>query len=255
MQSPESVTAALILIGNELLSGRTQDTNLYTIANALGAHGIRLVEARVIADDAAVIQATVNTLRAQCDYVFTTGGIGPTHDDITAENIAAAFGVPLIEHPEARERLLAYFQSRGVEPNEARMRMAKTPEGATLVDNPVSIAPGFCIGNVYVMAGVPRIMAAMLDNILPELRKGNRVLSASVVCNLPEGELAKPLAEIQERFPDADIGSYPGKSEPGKSDSGFRVNLIARSENPETIEQSQRDIVAMIEKLGGAVLD
>lgn len=250
MQATQTVTAALILIGNELLSGRTQDTNLHTLANALGARGIRLAEARVIADDAAVIQDTVNTLRAQCDYVFTTGGIGPTHDDITAENIAAAFGVPLIEHPEARDRLLAYFQSRDVEPNEARMRMARTPEGATLVDNPVSVAPGFRMGNVYVMAGVPRIMSAMLENILPELRQGNRVLSASVICNLPEGELAKPLGEIQARYPDADIGSYPGKS-----DAGFRVNLIARSENPQTIKQSKHDIIAMIETLGGKVID
>lgn len=250
MQATTTVTAALILIGNELLSGRTQDTNLHTIANALGAYGIRLVEARVIADDAQTIQATVNTLRAQCDYVFTTGGIGPTHDDITAENIAAAFDVPLIEHPEARSRLVEYFRGRGIEPNEARMRMARTPEGATLVDNPVSVAPGFCIDNVYVMAGVPRIMAAMLENILPELRKGNLMLSASVVCNLPEGELAAPLGEIQARYADADIGSYPGKSA-----DGFRVNLIARSERRDVLESIEQEFEAMIAELSGNVLD
>ncbi|MBX2880611.1 MAG: hypothetical protein KTR32_11790 [Granulosicoccus sp.] len=250
MPDTKPVTAALILIGNELLSGRTQDTNLHTIANALSAHGIRLTEARVIADVSTVIQATVNTLRAQCDYVFTTGGIGPTHDDITAENVAAAFGVPLIEHPEARDRLLEYFRERGTEPNEARMRMARTPQGATLVDNPVSVAPGFCIGNVYVMAGVPRIMTAMLENILPTLRHGSRVLSASVMCNLPEGELAAPLAEIQARYPSTDIGSYPGKSE-----GGYRVNLIARSEHRDVLAAIEKDIESMIDSLGGDVLE
>jgi len=245
----DSVSAALILIGNELLSGRTQDTNLHTVANALTRVGIKLREARVIADDAAVIQATVNELRNQHDYVFTTGGIGPTHDDITAENIATAFDVPLIEHPEARELLLAYFASRGVEPNAARMRMARTPQGATLIENPVSVAPGFCIGNVYVMAGVPRIMQAMLDNIIPTLRHGTVTHSRSVLCNLPEGELAAPLEVIAKQYPDTDIGSYPGKSS-----ATFKVNLIARGENEVSVDAAEQKIKQMVIDLGGTLL-
>ncbi|MBX2825578.1 MAG: competence/damage-inducible protein A [Gammaproteobacteria bacterium] len=249
MTDPGNVTAALILIGNELLSGRTQDTNLHTLATTLATVGIKLAEARVIADDAQTIQDTINEMRARCTYVFTTGGIGPTHDDITAENVAAAFGVPLIEHPEAKRLLLEYFAGRGVEANAARMRMARTPEGATLVDNPVSVAPGFCIGNVYVMAGVPRIMKAMLDNIVPTLQHGKITHSRSVLCNLPEGELAKPLEAIARKFPDTDIGSYPGKG-----GGSFRVNLIARGEKLESLDAVESAILEMVAELGGDVL-
>lgn len=243
------VTAAVILIGDELLSGRTQDTNLANIAKALGARGIRVAEARVISDVPQTIVNTVNELRLSCDFVFTTGGIGPTHDDITAENIAKAFGVEIELHPEAEKLLLDYFNMRGVEPNEARMRMARIPVGATLVDNPVSIAPGFRMGNVFVMAGVPKIMAAMLDNILPELPDVGQLLSATVVCDLPEGLLAAPLGELSEKNTDVSLGSYPGKS------AEFRqVSLVVRG-----IEQDRVDAVAlqlreMVAELGGQVV-
>ena len=165
-------TAAIILIGNELLSGRTQDTNLKYIASQLCGHGITLRETRVIPDDHQVVVSTVNTLRHAHDYVFTTGGIGPTHDDITADCVADAFGVALPVHPEAERRLLDFFKQRDIEANEDRLRMARIPEGGELIDNPVSAAPGFRIDNVFVMAGVPRIMQVMFDSILPSLRKG-----------------------------------------------------------------------------------
>jgi len=242
-------TAAVLIIGNEILSGRTHDTNLPAIADALGQRGIAVGEARVIPDDATTIQETLNTLRAAHDFVFTTGGIGPTHDDITAENVAAAFGVPLITHPEAKKRLLDYFEGRGVEPNEARMRMARTPEGATLVDNPVSVAPGFQIGNVYVMAGVPKIMQAMLANILPGLPLASELLSQSVVCDLPEGTLAAPLGELQRSHPDVDLGSYPGKT--GES---FRVSLVVRGRDRDRVEEVAQLLEAMIAELGGNII-
>jgi len=246
---PASPTAAVILIGNEILSGRTHDANLPAIAQALGKRGIAMREARVIPDVPEVIQETLNTLRRQHDFVFTTGGIGPTHDDITAENVAAAFGVALITHPEAERRLLEYFESREVEANEARMRMARVPDGASLIDNPVSVAPGFCIGNVYVMAGVPKIMQAMLANILPTLPLAAELLSHTVVCNLPEGTLAAPLGKLSNQYPDMDLGSYPGKT--GQS---FRVALVARGADASRLEQLAADLESMIAELGGEIL-
>lgn len=242
-------TAAVLLIGNEILSGRTKDANLPAIALALGKRGIPVREARVIPDLPEVIQETLNTLRNNYDFVFTTGGIGPTHDDITAENVAAAFSVPLITHPEAEKLLLEYFKSRDVDPNEARMRMARVPEGATLIDNPVSVAPGFRMGNVHVMAGVPKIMQAMLENILPTLPQAAELISHTVVCNLPEGTLAGPLGKLSEKNPDVDLGSYPGKS--GQS---FRVALVARGADASRIEQVASELESMIGTLGGEIL-
>lgn len=247
------LTAAIILIGNEILSGRTHDVNLQSIAVALGERGIAVAEARVIADVPQTIRDTVNTLRQAHDFVFTTGGIGPTHDDITAENVAAAFAVPLIMHPQAESLLLDYFSARGVEVNEARMRMAHVPEGATLVDNPVSVAPGFRIGNVFVMAGVPKIMNAMLANILPTLPQAATLLSQTVVCNLPEGTIAAPLGVLQQQNPDVDLGSYPGKT-PASADKKFSVSLVVRGRDEQRVNDVSAQLRQMIADLGGSEL-
>jgi molybdenum cofactor synthesis domain-containing protein len=219
----KSPTAAVLLIGNEVLSGRTKDKNLGFIADYLTALGIDLMEARVIADDEADIIAAVNALRARYTYVFTTGGIGPTHDDITADCIAKAFGVGISHHPEASDILLKYFAAIGREPNEARMRMARIPHGATLIENSVSKAPGFRIENVFVMAGVPKVMNAMMDAIAPTLSGGVPVKSRTVRFEGGEGDIAKPLKEIQEQYPMLSIGSYPFESE-----QGFNTNLVLR---------------------------
>ena len=195
MTDDKIVTACLVIIGNEILSGRTQDANLAYLAKGLNSVGIRLREVRVIPDVADTIVATVNELRAGFDYVFTTGGIGPTHDDITSETIARAFGVRWVLDPEAKRRLAAGYKDPS-ELNEARLRMAHVPEGAVLIDNPVSRAPGFQIGNVFVLAGVPRVMQAMFDGIKHRLKGGAPVLSRSVVCALPEGILAEGLGTV-----------------------------------------------------------
>ena len=239
------VTAALVLIGNEILSGRTQDSNLNHIARRLTAHGIVLAEARVIADSGTVIQRTINELRAVHDYVFTTGGIGPTHDDITAEHVAAAFSLDLIIHPQARAILQAYYDERGIEMNAARLRMARTPAGASLIPNTVSGAPGFCIGNVYVMAGVPKIMQAMFDNIIGELRHGDKVQSESITCNLPEGVLAAPLGQLQAQFPTFDIGCYPGKFQ-----AESRVSIVIRGTDSDGLAAARQATLELIDSLG-----
>ncbi|HEX2525630.1 MAG TPA: molybdopterin-binding protein [Geminicoccus sp.] len=200
-------TAAVLIIGNEILSGRTQDVNLGYIARELGEIGVRLAEARVVPDIEVEIIDALNALRGRYTYVFTTGGIGPTHDDITSACVAKAFGLPFGRHPEAERRLLDYFPPEKV--NAARMRMAETPEGAELIDNPVSIAPGFRVENVYVMAGVPKIMQAMFDGIKAKLKGGPKLRSKSLTMYTPEGEVAEPLALIQHDHAEIDIGSYP----------------------------------------------
>lgn len=240
-------TAALILIGNELLSGRTQDVNLAHLAKRLGSRGIRLVEARVIADDAAVIVRTVNELRERCDLVFTTGGIGPTHDDITADCIAAAFGVGIGIDPEARRRLETFWRERDITPNEDRLRMARIPEGAHLIENEVSAAPGFSLGNVYVMAGVPRIMQSMLEHVLPLLPEGPLTHSVSVVLGgVGEGEIAAPLRVLQSRYPSVDLGSYPGRM-----DGQSRVELVARGQDEELLAEVREALVDLREQVSG----
>jgi molybdenum cofactor synthesis domain-containing protein len=204
----EPVTACLIIIGNEILSGRTVDANLSYIASRLGEAGIRMAEARVVADDEAAIAEAVNACRARHNYVFTTGGIGPTHDDITAQSIAKAFGRRFERNPEAERRLLAYYPPERV--NAARMSMADMPEGVELIDNPISVAPGFRIENVHVLPGVPQIMQAMLDGLLPHLQGGARVRSRAITVLAPEGDVAAAgLGDIQARFPGLEIGSYP----------------------------------------------
>jgi molybdenum cofactor synthesis domain-containing protein len=238
------VTAAVLIIGNEILSGRTQDANLNFIAKGLAAQGIVLREARVIPDIADVIVATVNELRARHDYLFTTGGIGPTHDDITSDCVARAFGLPLTVHPDAHRQFLSYYKPG--ELNDARMRMAMTPEGATLIVNPISRAPGFRIGNVFVMAGIPSVMQAMFDGVKGGLKGGPPVLSRTVECGIPEGLLAKGLGEIQDRHADLDIGSYPFTRR-----GGFGVALVVRGREPERLERAAAEISQLIRALGG----
>jgi molybdenum cofactor synthesis domain-containing protein len=218
-----ATTAAVLLIGDEVLSGRTKDKNLGFIADYLTALGIDLKEARVVADDASDIIAAVNALRARYTYVFTTGGIGPTHDDITADCIAQAFGVGISHHPDASEILLKYFTEIGREPNEARMRMARIPHGATLIENSVSKAPGFRLENVFVMAGVPKVMNAMMDALSPQLSRGVPVISRTIRFEGGEGDIAKPLKDIQALYPMLSLGSYPFESE-----RGFNTNLVLR---------------------------
>ncbi|EKV27659.1 Molybdopterin binding protein [Caenispirillum salinarum AK4] len=201
------VTAALLVIGNEVLSGRTRDANVQVFAKTLGARGVRLKEVRMVADDKAAIIDAVNALRAANDYVFTTGGIGPTHDDITTDCVAEAFGRAVELNAEAERRLRHHYGSETI--NDARLRMARIPAGAELVDNPVSHAPGFRLGNVFVMAGVPRIAQAMLDTVKDGLRGGAPVHSRAVTAYIREGDIAEPLGAIQERFPAVEIGSYP----------------------------------------------
>ena len=208
MTEPALATAALLIIGDEILSGRTQDTNLATLARALKTRGIRLAEARVVPDEIAEIVAAVTALKDRYAYVFTTGGIGPTHDDITAAAIADAFGRRLVRNEEAARRLAQHYAPGDL--NAARLSMADMPEGAALIDNPVSAAPGFRIANVHVLAGVPRIMAAMLDGLLPGLAGGAPLLARTVVCEgVGEGVLAGGLAALQAAHPAVGLGSYP----------------------------------------------
>src|SRR5499427_6970780 len=201
-------TACLLVIGNEVLSGRTQDANIRFLATGLGAIGIPLREVRVIPDVADTIVATVNEVRKKFDYVFTTGGIGPTHDDITADSIAKAFGVGISEHPEAVARMTRHYGDPALF-TPARRRMARVPHGGTLVDNPVSVAPGFQIENVITFAGIPSVMQGMFHAMKHRLAGGDPVVSRTVRTNLPEGIIAEPLGTLQKRFEDVDIGSYP----------------------------------------------
>ena len=201
-------TAALVIIGNEVLSGRTQDANTQYLAGELKTLGIRLVEVRIIADVEDAIINAVNALRAAHDYVFTTGGIGPTHDDITSASVARAFGVALVRDPQAVEWLRGHYKSDD-DLTPERLKMAEVPEGAALVANPISKAPGYRIGNVYVLAGVPRIMQAMFDGIRHDLKGGPPQIAMTVAGLVAEGQIARPLADIQTAHPECEIGSYP----------------------------------------------
>ena len=237
------VSAALLIIGNEILSGRTKDANLAYLGEALNRLGIRLLEARVIPDVPAEIVAALNAVRARYDYVFTTGGIGPTHDDITAECVALAFGLPLTEHPEARAILEAHYGP--AELNPARLRMAKTPEGASLIENPISKAPGFRIENVFVLAGIPQVMQAQFDSLAPGLVGGRPLLSKTVVAALPESYLAPGLTAIQDRFPEVQIGSYPFHRM-----GVFGVRLILRDTESERLERAAAEVRDLVRQLG-----
>ena len=237
-------TAAVLLIGDEVLSGRTKDKNLGYIADYLTALGIDLMEARVVPDIEAEIVAAVNALRARYSYVFTTGGIGPTHDDITADSIAAAFGVGIDHDPRAVEILLTYFKEIGRDANEARMRMARLPKGAVLIENPVSKAPGFQMENVFVMAGVPKIMQAMLDEIAPRLAKGVPMSARTIEFRGGEGDIAKPLSQIQDRYASVVIGSYPFQAA-----DGFATSLVLRSRDDAALAQALSDVQALAAQL------
>ena len=202
-------TAAMLVIGDEILSGRTRDSNMHHLAKELTSHGIALAEARVVPDDREVIVAAIRALSQAHDHVFTSGGIGPTHDDITAEAVAAAFDTPISVRDDARAILQAHYDQRGQDLNEARLRMARIPDGATLIDNPISAAPGFTLLNVHVMAGVPAIFEAMVASVLPTLTGGAPLLSQTLCVTRGEGDIAAPLSEIADRFPDLSLGSYP----------------------------------------------
>ncbi len=238
-------TACILIIGNEVLSGRTQDVNVKFLATRLGELGIPVREVRIIPDVAETIIGTVNEVRARFDHVFTTGGIGPTHDDITSECVAAAFGVPWEPHPEAWARMDRHYAPG--EFNAARQRMATMPRGASLIENAISIAPGFTIGNVHVMAGVPRIMQAMFDSLAPTLAGGAPVLSRAVhTARVPEGRIAEGLAAIQARHPDLDLGSYPYYR---KDASG--VAIVAKGTDAAAAEAAIAEVTALMRALGG----
>ena len=241
--SGERVTAAVLIIGDEILSGRTQDTNLRDIAKYLGVHGVDLAEARTVPDVHEEIIAALNALRGRYDYVITTGGIGPTHDDITADAVAAAFGVELYEHPE----IIALLKARpGMELNAARRRMARVPMGGELVKNAVQGPPGFTIGNVFVLAGVPSIMRGMLEDVGPRLKGGAVTVSRTVrVEGTGEGVLAAPLERVAKAHPDMSLGSYPFFTA-----EGYGSNLVVRGREPAELEATIAELIAALEAEG-----
>jgi molybdenum cofactor synthesis domain-containing protein len=235
MASQQRVTAAVLIIGDEILSGRTQDTNLNAIARYLGTYGVDLAEARVVGDVEDEIVAAINHLRGRYDYLVTTGGIGPTHDDITADCVAKAFGVGIDHHPQVKQLLIDNFNRRGVEVTAARLRMARIPDGAELVENKVSVAPGFSVGNVIVMAGIPSVMQVMLDAVTPRLKTGKKMLSVTIELLRPEGEIAELFGQTQAEFPDVPMGSYPFNREARV----FGTQLVLRSTDPERLAAAE----------------
>jgi len=240
----EIVTAGILVIGDEILSGRTKDKNIGFIAEYLTNIGIDLREVRVVADDEPDIIAALDALRARYNYVFTTGGIGPTHDDITADAVAKAFGVGIDVDERALAPMRASFQRRGVEMTPARMRMARIPFGAELVENSVSVAPGFMLGNVIVMAGIPQIMHVMLDAATKFLKTGKKMLSTALDLHRPEGEIAEMFAALQKRYPDVPMGSYPFQKD-GKPGTQLVLRCtdatrLAEAENELKVQLSTR---------------
>ena len=233
-------TAAILVIGDEILSGRTRDSNLHFLAGELARVGIDLREARVIGDRHEVIVGAVRELSAAHDHLFTSGGIGPTHDDITADAVAEAMGAKLSVRDDARAILQAHYDRMGVEMNEARLRMARVPEGAVLIDNPVSAAPGFSVGNVHVMAGVPRIFEAMVAGLLPRLTGGTPLLSQSYRIERGEGEIAGPLADLQSAFPDLLMGSYPFNQ-----NGAFGANVVIRGPDPSRVSEAMTRLATL----------
>ncbi len=226
-------TAAMLVIGDEILSGRTRDSNMHHLAMALTEHGLSLSEARVVADDQAAIVSAVNDLRARYDHVFTSGGIGPTHDDITADAMAVAFGVAITHRADAMALLGAHYDARGLEFNAARQRMARIPDTATLIDNPVSIAPGFTLGNVHVMAGVPRIFEAMLAGVLSGIAHGKPLLSRTLRLDKGEGDIATAFASFAAEWPDLQMGSYPFNL-----NGSYGTNLVIRGHDAARLDQA-----------------
>lgn len=249
-QSETVVTAGMVVIGNEILSGRTKDANVAFVGEGLNEIGVQLLEVRVVPDVKEEIVAAVNALRTKFDYVFTTGGIGPTHDDITAESVAAAFGKPAVYHPTTYAMLEATLKERGREFTDARKRMALTPEGADVIENDLGVAPGFVMENVYVMAGVPQVAQSMFRAAAPLLRHGRTKRSRSIATHLAEGEIAAPLEAIQNVYADADIGSYPFYNAPG----GHGTTLVVRSFEETDLDGAGAAILQMIADLNGEAL-
>ena len=245
MSGEEIVTAAALVIGDEILSGRTADRNINYIASHLTRIGIRLAEVRIVADDEVAIVEAVNALRARHTYLITTGGIGPTHDDITADAVAKALGVPIDHDPRAVELLNAYFARRGVEPTPARMRMARIPHGADLITNSVSVAPGFMIGNVIVLAGVPDIMQVMLDDVTSRLRTGAKMLTETIQLYRPEGDVADLFAAHQQTFPDVAMGSYPSFA-----DGRISTQLVLRSTDSSLLQRAREELESLLAARG-----
>ncbi|MBO9193969.1 competence/damage-inducible protein A [Rhizobium sp. 16-449-1b] len=238
------VTAAILAIGDELLSGRTKDKNIGHLADMLLLAGIDLKEVRIVADEEDAIVEALNALRTKYDYVFTSGGIGPTHDDITADAVSKAFGVACHHDEKAMALLGDMYKRREMEFTEARQRMARMPVGATHIPNPVSTAPGFVIGNVYVMAGVPQVFQAMVDAVIPTLRTGTPVLSLAISCPYGEGDIGTPLAAIQKAHPETSIGSYPRYV--GQK---FSTEIVVRGRSQAVIDAAGADVAATIEAI------
>ena len=238
-------TAALVVIGDEILSGRTQDKTVAQVATGLNDHGIRLAEVRVVPDDSARIGEAVNALRSRHDYLFTTGGIGPTHDDITVDAVASAFGVGVTVHPGARRILEDYYRDRAGGLTEARLRMARVPEGAELLENPSSGAPGIRMGNVYIMAGVPGIAAAMLEALTGTLQGGRPLVSVTVGARAPESDVADLLRATEEAHPGVAIGSYPFFR-----DGRYGANFVIRSEDGELAQRTGEDLSERLREAG-----
>jgi len=245
MEQERTWTAALVVIGDEILSGRTQDKNVAQLAIWLNEQGIRLVEVRIVPDDIARIADAVNALRAGHDYLFTTGGIGPTHDDITVDAIAAAFGVPVIVHPGARRLLEDYYRNRAGGLTDARLRMARVPQGAELIENPTSGAPGVRMGNVFILAGVPNIAASMLQGLTGKLEGGRPVVSVTVGARAAESEVADLLRETEAANPGVAIGSYPFFK-----DGRYGANFVIRSEDGELAKATGQALAARLREAG-----
>ena len=233
-------TAAMLVIGDEILSGRTRDANMHYLAGAFTKHGIDLREVRVVSDDQPAIVAAVNALRASFDTVVTSGGIGPTHDDITADCVAAAFGVPIDVRDDARALLQAHYDRQGMALNDARLRMARIPDGARLIENPVSVAPGFSIENVHVMAGVPTVFQAMVASLLPSLTGGAPLLSQSLRILRGEGDIAGPLGALAQEFADLQFGSYPFQR-----DGVYGANVVVRGHDGTRVDAAIARLAAL----------
>ncbi len=248
MASERIWTAGLLVIGDEILSGRTQDRNVAQIAGWLNLQGIRLAEVRIVPDDMARIAEAVNALRAHYDYLFTTGGIGPTHDDITVDAIAAALGVPVVVHPEARAALEAYYRDRGGL-TEARLRMARVPEAAELIANPMSGAPGIRLGNIFILAGVPHIAGLMLEALSGRIEGGRPLLSCTLGCWAPESEVAELLGETEKAHPGCQIGSYPFFKE-----GRLGANFVIRSTDSAPLEACRSDLARRLAAAGRTVV-
>lgn len=236
-------TAAMLVIGDEILSGRTRDANMHYLAGELAKHGIDLKEVRIVSDDEQAIIAAVKALAAAYDHVFTSGGIGPTHDDITADCIAKAFDAHLGVRDDARAILQAHYDTQGIKLNEARLRMARIPDGADLIDNPVSAAPGFTLGNVHVMAGVPMIFQAMVASVIPTLTGGQPMLSQTLRVMRGEGEIAGPLRLLAEAYADLSVGCYPFQK-----DGVFGANVVIRGTDGARIDTAMTELAKELEQ-------